>query len=76
MRLINTSTLQLQRFSSSKATPPYTILSHTWGKDEDEVSFKDITSKIRSLQTESKHSFQKIKVTYQLLREVHKLEYA
>jgi len=23
--------------------PPFAILSHTWGKDHDEVSFKDLT---------------------------------
>lgn len=26
------------------ARPPYTILSHTWGEDEDEVTFDDISS--------------------------------
>jgi hypothetical protein len=24
-------------------TPPYAILSHTWGEDYEEVSFKDLT---------------------------------
>jgi hypothetical protein len=23
--------------------PPYAILSHTWGEDDDEVTFKDLT---------------------------------
>ena len=23
--------------------PPYAILSHTWGEDHEEVSFKDVT---------------------------------
>ena len=23
--------------------PPYAILSHTWGSDDDEVSFRDLT---------------------------------
>ena len=23
--------------------PPYAILSHTWGNDDDEVTFKDLT---------------------------------
>jgi hypothetical protein len=27
----------------SDEIPPYAILSHTWGKDEEEVSFEDIT---------------------------------
>jgi hypothetical protein len=26
-----------------KSTPPYAILSHTWGADSEEVTFKDIT---------------------------------
>jgi hypothetical protein len=39
MRLINTTTLQLEEFVPS-LIPEYVVLSHTWG--EDEVSFKDI----------------------------------
>ena len=27
-----------------EAIPPYAILSHTWGRDDDEVTFKDLTS--------------------------------
>ncbi len=26
----------------TKETPPYAILSHTWGEDEDEVTFEDL----------------------------------
>ncbi|RBR26918.1 uncharacterized protein FIESC28_00186 [Fusarium coffeatum] len=37
MRLINTTTLELEEFQSQ--IPVYAILSHTWGKDE--VSFVD-----------------------------------
>ncbi|KAK3385518.1 heterokaryon incompatibility protein-domain-containing protein [Podospora didyma] len=33
MRLINTSTLELQQFFEPNI-PPYAILSHTWGRDE------------------------------------------
>ena len=25
-----------------KAIPPYAVLSHTWGADSEEVSFKDV----------------------------------
>jgi hypothetical protein len=39
MRLINTTTIELNEFFD-KHIPPYAILSHTWG--EDEVTFKDI----------------------------------
>lgn len=39
MRLLNTSTLQLESFIDD--VPPYTILSHTWG--EAEVTFDDIS---------------------------------
>jgi hypothetical protein len=33
MRLINVQTLQLEKFFES-STPPYAILSHTWGVEE------------------------------------------
>jgi hypothetical protein len=39
MWLINTSTLELESFQSQP--PPYGILSHRWGSDKDEVSFKE-----------------------------------
>jgi hypothetical protein len=76
MRLINTLTLQLKSFSSSKSIPSYAILSHTWGKDEDEASFEDLKSKSRSSQTEEKYGFEKIKRTCQLARDEYNLEYA
>jgi hypothetical protein len=40
MRLINTSTYQLEEFFGSQI-PKYAILSHTW--EDEEVSFKDIS---------------------------------
>lgn len=40
MRLINTTTLQLETFLG--APPPYCILSHRW--EEEEVSFQDMTT--------------------------------
>ncbi|KAK7953922.1 hypothetical protein PG996_014808 [Apiospora saccharicola] len=39
MRLLDTSTLQLRTFNAK--TPAYAILSHTWGADEDEVTFQE-----------------------------------
>jgi hypothetical protein len=41
MRLLNTQTLKLTEFYGSDI-PEYAILSHTWGPDGEEVSFKDI----------------------------------
>ena len=43
MRLINVETLNLDVFYDGKV-PPYAILSHTWGKDDEEISFSDIES--------------------------------
>jgi hypothetical protein len=34
MRLINTAALRLERFDDDTKTPPYAILSHTWGSEE------------------------------------------
>jgi len=39
MRLLNTSTLQVESVPYD-AVPPYAILSHTWGDDNEEVSFQ------------------------------------
>src|SRR3954451_16649654 len=42
MRLLNTSTLELQSFVSATHanTPKYAILSHTW--EEEEIVFEDV----------------------------------
>ena len=32
----------LEKFSSDK-TPPYAILSHTWGSDDSEVTYEDVS---------------------------------
>jgi hypothetical protein len=42
MRLLNATTLQLEEFWNSTATPPYSILSHTW--EQQEVSFQAISN--------------------------------
>ena len=43
MRLLNVETFRLEDFFSV-TPPPYAILSHTWGKDDEEVSFRDVMS--------------------------------
>lgn len=43
MRLINVDTFNLEEFYGS--VPCYAILSHTWGADHEELSFRDITEK-------------------------------
>ncbi|KAJ4168311.1 hypothetical protein NW754_013645 [Fusarium falciforme] len=43
MHLINVETLRLETFVGDNI-PPYAILSHTWGADEEEVCFEDIWS--------------------------------
>ena len=44
MWLLNTSTLRLEHFPGESKKPKYAILSHRWGKDEDEVSFQDVNN--------------------------------
>jgi hypothetical protein len=62
MWLINTSTYVLEMFSSSKSIPPYAILSHTWGDEKDEVTFKEMTPDVVSSPTAEKDGFMKIKM--------------
>src|SRR5436190_21736523 len=40
MRLINTKTLEMEEFYDK--IPPYVILSHTWGPDSDELTFRNV----------------------------------
>ncbi|KAK3365868.1 heterokaryon incompatibility protein-domain-containing protein [Lasiosphaeria ovina] len=40
MRLLNVETFRLEEFFGIDP-PPYVILSHTWGKDDEEVSHRD-----------------------------------
>jgi hypothetical protein len=55
MRLINTSTLELEEFMGVE-TPTYAILSHVW--EDDEVTFQEMSSKTRQLSR--KHGYKKI----------------
>ncbi|KAI0129830.1 heterokaryon incompatibility protein-domain-containing protein, partial [Xylariales sp. AK1849] len=41
MHLINVRTRQLEEFLDGRV-PPYAILSHTWGADDEEISFQDV----------------------------------
>ncbi|KAK4078573.1 uncharacterized protein Triagg1_2904 [Trichoderma aggressivum f. europaeum] len=41
MRLINVKTFKLEEFLDYRV-PPYAILSHTWGDDSEELSFRDV----------------------------------
>ncbi|KAJ5527896.1 hypothetical protein N7513_012055 [Penicillium frequentans] len=54
MRLLKTTTLQLEEFPPDRI-PPYAILSHTWGADE--VLFEDI----RSNTADTKATWTKVK---------------
>jgi len=40
MRLVNVKTFKLEEFHDK--TPPYAALSHTWGDDNEELSFRDV----------------------------------
>jgi hypothetical protein len=42
-------------------TPFYAILSHTWGRDEDEVKFEDISSGLRRQDDTSKLGYKKLR---------------
>jgi hypothetical protein len=55
MRLLKTDTLQLVEFVDR--TPPYVILSHTWGRDE--VTFEDL-SKLSKAVLRKKAGYAKI----------------
>ncbi|KAF4880439.1 Vegetative incompatibility protein HET-E-1 [Colletotrichum siamense] len=60
MRLINTETLELQRFPED-SIPPYAILSHVWGHQDDECRFQDFNdTKQHSEQLRSKRGYAKI----------------
>ena len=61
MRLLNTDTLQFELIPDSRIGThgyEYAILSHRWGRDEDEVSFTDVNE---SLDFTHKPGFAKIK---------------
>ncbi|RSL48485.1 hypothetical protein CEP54_012922 [Fusarium duplospermum] len=71
MWLIDTTTLKLRPFLSSKDVN-YAILSHTWGDDDDEVTFNDMADPRRAAK---KPGWNKIKKTCEKAKEMH-LQYA
>ena len=74
MRLLNTSSLELESFTHD--VPSYAILSHTWGTDEEEVNFQEITAEVRTRKTTSKSGYVKIVETCRIARRKHELQYA
>lgn len=59
MRLLHAKTLEFEEFTGAEAAPKYAILSHTWGKPGEEVTYKDM-QKRRGL-VESRAGFEKIR---------------
>ncbi|KAG4441136.1 hypothetical protein IFR05_003357 [Cadophora sp. M221] len=76
MWLINTISYELEMFTGSKNIPPYAILSHTWGNDKDEVTFKEMVPGVESSPTAAKEGFMKIKMACTLARIEYNLDYA
>jgi hypothetical protein len=64
MRLINTTTYQIEEFCGNDI-PPYAILSHTW--EQDEVNLQDFIRASKS--TRRKKGYKKIMSTCKLARE-------
>lgn len=74
MRLINVYDFTLKDFSASGSTPPYAILSHTWGDDDTEVTYQDL--RLHNLErAREKPGFEKIEWTC-LQARAHELEWA
>lgn len=57
MRLLNTSSLQLQEFFD-KDTPPYAILSHRWGTEE--ILYQDMIPAANQHETQNKEGYAKL----------------
>ena len=70
MRLINVHTMKLKQFMGN-VEEDYVILSHTWGKEEDEVTFQDLTN----LNAVEKKGYDKIWWTCEKAKE-EKINYA
>ena len=61
MRLLNAQTLEVEDGFFEKNTPPYAILSHTWGGEE--VVLRDLDDRIAAVR---KAGYRKIEGTCQL----------
>ena len=71
IRLLNTDTLELEEFFDSN-TPPYAILSHTWGNEE--ISFIEMQNNDVAIGSKVKVGFKKIK-SFCALAKTHDLKY-
>ena len=58
MRLLHSEKVELDRFDE---VPPYAILSHTWGNEDEEVIFQDILTNNNASTTTSKPGYQKVR---------------
>ncbi|MCJ1359802.1 MAG: hypothetical protein MMC33_009805 [Icmadophila ericetorum] len=58
MRLLNCETFKLENFPGTEK-PPYAILSHTWGKDEDEVTLQGVQG-LEAVEVTNRPGFAKI----------------
>ncbi|PVI02244.1 HET-domain-containing protein, partial [Periconia macrospinosa] len=79
MRLINAWTWKLEEFDNTATTPPYAILSHTWGepeKGEGEVTFEDMKNELWKTDPKKRYGANKIKKTCQLADDEFGLSYA
>ncbi|KAF2825580.1 HET-domain-containing protein, partial [Ophiobolus disseminans] len=65
MRLLNAETLRFKTFFSDDQTPPYAILSHTWG--DEEVSYQDMMYE----EVIDNLSYQKIIETAKIAKQKH-----
>lgn len=43
------------------SVPFYAVLSHTWGRDRDEVKFEDIAHRLSPFDDQSKSGFEKLR---------------
>lgn len=73
MRLLNTDTIELKNFTV--LDQEYGILSHTWGSDDEEVSFQEMTANPLSPTTTSKPGFRKIQNTCERVKTLYNLQW-
>ena len=59
LRLEDDGSFSLVEYLGSDAIPAYAILSHTWGSDQEEVNFKDLTESVQTL-ARAKAGYQKL----------------
>ncbi|ROW08388.1 hypothetical protein VMCG_03072 [Cytospora schulzeri] len=74
MRLLDTTSLKFKEFFEDNI-PSYAILSHTWGRPDEEVSFQDMGLDPQTLSDNRRYGYTKIVNTCRLARN-HGLQYA